>query len=99
MTIKKSDKPAKDYVAIFTDEKTGRTKKTYFGDANLPHYTSGATKEQRKRYLARHKKDLETGDPKRAGYLSYYLTWSGHDENSKSLRKNIKYYKRRFNFT
>ena len=95
MTIKKSDKPAKDYMAIFTDEKTGRTKKVYFGDANLPHYTSGATKEQRTRYRTRHRKDLQTNDPKRAGYLSYYILWG----ESKSLRENIKNYKRRFNFS
>ena len=94
MTIKKSDKAGKDYMAIFTDEKTGRTKKTYFGDANLPHYTSSATKEQRTRYRARHRKDLSTNDPKRAGYLSYYILWG----ESKSLRENIKSYKRRFNF-
>ena len=94
MIIKKSDKPAKDYMAIFTNEKTGRTKKTYFGDANLDHYTSGASKEQRTRYRARHKKDLQTNDPTRAGYLSFYLTWG----QSTSLRENIKSYKKRFRF-
>ena len=94
MIVKPSTKPAKDYMAIFTDEKTGRTKTTHFGDANLDHYTSGATKEQRTRYQARHKKDLQTNDPKRAGYLSYYILWG----QSTSLRENIKSYKKRFNF-
>ena len=93
MIVKKSTKASKDYMAIFTDEKTGRTKTTHFGDANLPHYTSSATKEQRTRYRARHRKDLRTNDPKRAGYLSYYILWG----ESKSLRENIKNYKRRFN--
>jgi len=94
MIIKKSSKSSKDYMAIFTDEKTGRKKTTHFGDAKLPHYTSGASKEQRTRYRARHKKDLQTNDPKRAGYLSYYILWG----ESKSLRENIKSYKRRFYF-
>ncbi len=92
MIIKKSSKPEKDYMAIFTKE-NGRTKTTHFGDAKLPHYTSSATKEQRTRYRARHKKDLQTNDPTRAGYLSYYILWG----QSKSLRENIKSYKRRFN--
>ncbi len=93
MVIKKSDKAGKDYMAIFTKD-NGRTKTTHFGDANLDHYTSGASKEQRTRYRARHKKDLQTNDPKRAGYLSYYILWG----ESKSMRENIKSYKRRFNF-
>ena len=92
MIIKKSSKPEKDYMAIFTKE-NGRTKTTHFGDSKLPHYTSSATKEQRTRYRARHKKDLQTNDPTRAGYLSYYILWG----QSKSLRENIKSYKRRFN--
>ena len=95
MIVKPSTKAGKDYMAIFTDEKTKRSKTTHFGDANLPHYTSGATKEQRTRYRKRHRKDLQTNDPKRAGYLSYYILWG----DSKSLRENIKNYKKRFNFT
>jgi len=93
MIVKPSTKAGKDYMAIFT-EKSGRTKTTHFGDANLDHYTSGATKEQRKRYRARHKKDLNTNDPKRAGFLSFFILWG----QSTSLRENIKSYKRRFNF-
>ena len=93
MVIKKSDKAGKDYMAIFTKE-NGRTKKTHFGDSNLDHYTSGASKEQRTRYRARHKKDLRTNDPTRAGYLSFFILWG----ESKSMRENIKNYKRRFNF-
>ena len=42
----------------------------------------------------RHKKDLRTNDPKRAGYLSYFILWG----ESKSLRENVKSYKKRFNF-
>jgi hypothetical protein len=92
MVIKKSNKPGKDYMATFTRD-NGRTKTTHFGDANLDHYTSGATMEQRTRYRKRHKKDLTTNDPTRAGYLSYYILWG----ESRSIRKNIKSYKNRFN--
>ena len=92
MIIKKSTKPGKDYMAIFTRD-NGRTKTTHFGDSNLAHYTSSATMEQRTRYRNRHRKDLKTNDPTRAGYLSYYILWG----NSKSIRENIKNYKKRFN--
>lgn len=92
MIVKPSTKAGKDYMAIFT-EKSGRTKTTHFGDKNLDHYTSGATKEQRTRYRARHKKDLNTNDPKRAGYLSYYILWG----DSVDIKKNIASYKKRFN--
>jgi len=94
MVVSKSDKPKKKYVAIFTDTETGRTKKTYFGAAGMDDYTLTKDKEQRARYRSRHKKDLKTGDPTRAGFLSYYLLWG----DSTSLRTNIASYKKRFNF-
>tara|TARA_E500000318_G_scaffold56079_1_gene52146 strand:- start:3 stop:299 length:297 start_codon:yes stop_codon:yes gene_type:complete len=93
MIIKKSTKPEKDYMAIFTERPNGRNKTVHFGDSKLPHYTSTATKEQRERYRKRHQKDLRTNDPERAGYLSYYILWG----ESKSIKKNIESYKRRFN--
>jgi len=92
VVIKKSDKPGKKLVAIFTRD-NGRTKKTYFGAAGMEDYTITKDKEQRKRYRSRHKKDLSTGDYTRAGYLSYYILWG----DSTSRRENIASYKRRFN--
>lgn len=94
MMIKKSTKPEKDYMAIFTERPNGRNKTVHFGDSKMSDYVSGATKEQRERYRKRHQKDLRTNDPERAGYLSYYILWG----ESKSIRKNIESYKRRFNF-
>jgi hypothetical protein len=94
MIVKKSDKAGKKYVAIFTKD-DGKIKKTYFGSAGMDDYTITKDKEQRKRYRSRHAKDLNTKDPTRAGYLSFYLLWG----DSTSLRENIKNYKKRFNFT
>jgi hypothetical protein len=94
MIVKKSDKAGKKYVAIFTKD-DGKIKKTYFGSAGMDDYTITKDKEQRKRYRSRHAKDLDTKDPTRAGYLSFYLLWG----DSTSLRENIKNYKKRFNFT
>ena len=81
-------------MAIFTERPNGRNKTVHFGDSKMSDYVSGATKEQRERYRKRHQKDLRTNDPERAGFLSFYITWG----ESKSIRKNIESYKKRFNF-
>ena len=70
----------------------GRTRNTDFGAAGMDDYLHTGDKEQRKRYRERHKKDLETGDPTRAGYLSLFLLWG----DSRSLDKNLADYKKRF---
>lgn len=66
---------------------------TDFGDATMKDYTQHGDAARRASYRARHRKDLETGDPRRAGYLSYYLLWG----DSISLATNIRSYKKRFN--
>jgi hypothetical protein len=90
--ITKSTVKSNKYTASFSTD-DAHTKKVHFGSTGFLDYTIGATEEQRKSYRARHKKDLDTKDPTRAGYLSYYLLWG----NSTSLNQNIKDYKKRFN--
>jgi len=92
VVIKKSNKSGKKYMATFTRD-NGRKKTTYFGQASAPDYTLTGDKDRRKAYRDRHRKDLNTNDYTRAGYLSYYILWG----NSKSIRKNINDYKKRFN--
>jgi len=92
MVIKKSDKSGKKYMAIFTKD-NGRSKTTYFGQSGAPDYTLTGDKERRRLYRQRHRKDLTTNDPTRAGYLSYYILWG----NSTSIKQNIRDYKKRFN--
>jgi hypothetical protein len=89
MIIQPSTNPKKKYTAIFENPK----KTVHFGQKNADDYIITRDKEQRERYRTRHKKDLETKDPRRAGYLSYYLLWG----DSTSLETNIKEYKRKFN--
>jgi len=79
-------------MAVFQNKKTGREKTTYFGAAGMSDYTINKDKERRQRYRDRHSKDLETGDPTRAGYLSYYILWG----DSTSVRENIASFKNRF---
>ena len=90
--IKKSDREKKKYMAIFEDEK-GKRKTTHFGLKGANDFLLTGDKEARKRYRERHKKDLATKDPTRAGYLSYFILWG----DSTSLNKNIADYKKRFN--
>mgnify|MGYP003138855911 CR=1 FL=1 len=94
MIVKPSNKSGKKYMATFT-KNNGRSKTTHFGASGMPDYTLTGDKERRRLYRQRHKKDLNTNDPTRAGYLSYYLLWG----ESTSLRKNISNYKKRFNLT
>ena len=91
VSITKSDRPGKKWKAIFQQD-NGRTKTTHFGASGMDDYTLTGDKEARDRYRQRHKKDLDTKDPTRAGFLSYYLLWG----ESTSLNQNISTYKSRF---
>lgn len=91
-SITESDKPGKKLKATFLQD-NGRTKVTHFGASGMDDYTKTHDKEQRDRYRTRHKKDLETGDPTKAGFLSYYVLWG----DSTSRATNISAYKKRFN--
>jgi len=59
----------------------------------MDDYTLTHDAAQRDRYRTRHKKDLETHDPKRAGFLSYYILWG----DSTSVHANMRTFERRFN--
>lgn len=89
--IIKSSKADKKYMAMFNID--GKKKTTHFGQAGADDYTITKDEEQKKRYRTRHKKDLDTGDPTRAGYLSYYILW-----NKPTITDSIADYKNRFNF-
>ena len=78
----------KKYDAHFSDGT-----KTSFGDATAETYLDHHDKVKRDAYRKRHKKDLDTQDATRSGYLSYWLSWG----DSTSLRTNITEYRRRFN--
>jgi hypothetical protein len=92
LELKESTKPGKKMMAVFETD-GGRKKTTHFGASGMDDYTITKDKEQRDRYRTRHKKDLETGDPTRAGFLSYYILWG----DSTSRAANISAYKKRFN--
>ena len=85
----------KKYVAEFEITKSNgkkRKKSTKFGAKGMSDYTKHKDNERRDRYISRHKKDLRTNDPTRAGYLSMYILW-----NKKTFKASLADYKRRLN--
>jgi hypothetical protein len=93
VSITVSEKPDKKLKAVFLNEETNRKKTVHFGASGMDDFTISHDKEQRERYRTRHAKDLTTGDPTRAGYLSYHVLWG----NSTSRATNIAEYKKKFN--
>lgn len=93
LKISSSNLKTKKFKAEFIqDGKVVQT--THFGAKGMSDYTIHKDIARRSNYRKRHKKDLKTKDPKRAGYLSYYILWG----DTTDLNKNIKLYKKRFNF-
>lgn len=90
ISVTESPKPEKKLVAKFETD-SGRTKLVHFGQRTADDYTLTKNKEQRDRYRTRHAKDLQTGDPTRAGFLSMEILWG----SSTSRAANIAAYKRK----
>ena len=92
ISVTESPKAGKKLMATFETD-AGRTKKVYFGAAGMDDYTKTRDVGQRAKYRSRHRKDLDTGDPTRAGFLSWYILWG----DSADLQTNINAYKSKFN--
>ena len=89
ISIKKSTKKGKKLMATF--ETNGRRKVVHFGAAGMRDLTiMGHNKVRMVLYRQRHMKDLKTGNPTRAGYLSMFVLW-----NKPSLQASISDYRRR----
>tara|TARA_R110000868_G_scaffold47932_1_gene156444 strand:- start:1132 stop:1431 length:300 start_codon:yes stop_codon:yes gene_type:complete len=91
VVIKKSTKPEKKLMAVFTKE-NGREKTIHFGSAGMDDYTKTRDKEQRSRYLKRHRRRENWNDPESAGSLARWVLW-----NKETRGASIKDYKKRFN--
>ena len=91
LKVTASKNPKKRYSAHFKKD-DGVLKVVSFGSPDHDNFTIHKDEKRKRAYLARHKKDLRTNDPLRAGYLSFFLLW-----NKPTLRESIKDYKLRFN--
>ena len=90
VVIKKSTKPEKKLMAVFSLD-NGRTKTTHFGQADAPDYTKTKNKEQRSRYISRHRKNENWNSPMTAGALSRWILW-----DLPTRTASIQAYKKRF---
>ena len=88
ISIKRSTKKGKKLMATF--ETNGHKKVIHFGAAGMSDIIKHKNVIRRNRYIFRHHKDLGTGDPTRAGYLSMFVLW-----NKPSLQASISDYRRR----
>ena len=91
VVIKKSTKPTKKLMAVFTRE-NGREKITHFGSAGMDDYTKTRNKDQKSRYLKRHRRRENWNNPESPGALSRWILW-----NKETRGASIKDYKKRFN--
>lgn len=81
-----SDKPTKKYYILFTNPKTGREKRIYFGQAGASDMTQHKDEERKTRYIARHRGMGEKwNDPTTPGFYALHLLW-----NKPSLSASIK---------
>ena len=90
VVIKKSTKPEKKMMAIFTLE-NGKNKTVHFGASGMSDYTIHKDDERKKRYLERHRKNENWSAPMTAGALSRWILW-----NKKSKVASISDYKKKF---
>jgi patatin-like phospholipase/acyl hydrolase len=90
VAFKKLKNNTKKYEITF--EKNGKKYTRKFGAAGMSDFTINKDRERRERYISRHKKDLKTKDPMKAGYLSMFILW-----NKPSLSASLTDYKRRLN--
>jgi len=88
--ISKSTKPEKKLMAVFQLD-NGRSKTTHFGSAGMDDYTKTKDKDQRKRYLERHRRRENWNAPMTAGALSRWILW-----NKETRAASISAYKSRF---
>ena len=68
VVIKKSNKPEKKLMAIFSKKDSSRTKTIHFGQCwNGPDYTKTKDKAQKQRYISRHRRRENWTVPDTAG--------------------------------
>ncbi len=91
VSVKKSTRDGKKFMAIFSDSESNRTKTVHFGARGMSDYTIHKDDDRKKLYLNRHKKNENWNDPRTAGALSRWILW-----NKTTFRESLSDFKRRF---
>lgn len=79
--VRSSTRKGKRFVAVFEDGT-----RTHFGQAGGSTYLDHRDRIKRQRYQTRHITDLDTHDPRRAGYLSFFLLWGNKTKMPDAIR-------------
>lgn len=77
------------YAAHF-ERDSGTQFQTKFGGRGFEDFTTHKDEKRRARYWSRHRRDLDTKEPWRAGYLSWFILW-----NRPTFAKSVDDYHRR----
>ena len=91
LSVKKSDKLTKKYVASFKLD-NGKEKKVSFGAKGYTDYALSKDDARKERYLNRHRARENWNDPLTPGALSRWILW-----NKKTLKSSIADFKKTFN--
>jgi hypothetical protein len=89
ISIAVSPRAGKKWRATFNHD--GTVFHTDFGASGYQDFTQHKEPERARLYRLRHQKDLNTNNPTKAGYLSYYILWA-----SPNFDLNVRNYKKMF---
>jgi hypothetical protein len=92
LSVKKDTDGKHKLVAVFKNKETGRSKTIHFGAKGYDDYTLKKDKQQKEKYLARHKTRENWNNPLTAGSLSKHILWG----DSTSVKTNISDFKKKF---
>ena len=90
MYIKPSNRKDKRYDAVFHDGT-----KVSFGAKGAKTFIDSASEKTKDAWIARHKVRENWDNPKTAGSLAKHILWG----KSKSVRENLKTFKKKFNLS
>lgn len=89
VSIVKSPRAGKKWRATFDHD--GTIFHTDFGASGYEDLTQHKDTKRAEMYRSRHKKDLLTNNPTKAGYLSWYILWL-----TPNFEENVRRYKNKF---
>ena len=90
VSLTKANDGKHKYIAKLQNKKTGREKNVKFGAVGYDDFTKTKDKEQKERYLNRHKKNENWNNIDSAGFWSYHYLW--RFPTYKEAYENIKKY-------
>jgi hypothetical protein len=90
LEVKKSTRPGKKWMAIFTKCGSEDKRTVHFGASGYEDYTIHKDTDRRRLYRLRHAKEKNQA-PDTPGSLSYHLLWG----DSTSLQENIKAFRKK----